>query len=133
MSHVEGGTSPIGGDVVRIHKRGITAIGRIVDGVAVGVCEAQRQIAHGALRRDLQRVVDGVGLVLQLRNIAEAWVSGAERVWIVPACDPQIWQRRSRYWSPVAQRGRSGETVGVGCKVRAIGSPNWGSCRVRIC
>src|SRR5580658_1085824 len=132
MPHVEGGACPVRRYVVRIYESGVAAVGRVVDGVAVRVSHAQRQIADSTLRRDLQCVVDGVGLVFELRDIAEARISGAERVRVVAAGDPQIGQCRGWDGGAVTQRGANGEAVGVGYKVSTIGSHDRGPRRVRI-
>src|SRR6266850_5025851 len=47
---IEIGAAAISSNVIRIHERPVEAVRRIVDGMAVSVCDAQSEIAHGAAR-----------------------------------------------------------------------------------
>src|SRR5882757_892001 len=132
MAHVKGGACSIGSDVVGVQEGGIRAIRGIVDGMAVRIRNAHGQIADGALRGGLEGMVDGVSLVLELRERAKTRESGTERVSTVAAGDPQIWQRCGRYSSAAAERGTRGEAVGVSCKVCAISRYDGCACSVRI-
>ena len=49
MPHVEIRAGAIGGKVVGIDERGIAAVGGVVNGMAVGVCHAQREVPDCAL------------------------------------------------------------------------------------
>src|ERR1700682_556970 len=57
MSQVEIRAGSIRGKVIGIHKRVVSPVRGIVDGMTVGVSEAQREIAHGTVTGDLQGVV----------------------------------------------------------------------------
>src|SRR6267142_527269 len=45
---VEIGAAAISGNIIRIHERPVETVRRIVDGMAVSVCDAQSEIAHCA-------------------------------------------------------------------------------------
>ena len=62
---VEVGTGAGPGQVVGIQDDGVPRGGRIIDGMAVGVSQAQLQPADVVPHRSLQRVVGGRGLLSQ--------------------------------------------------------------------
>src|SRR5712692_1804229 len=70
---VEIGASAIGGKIVRVDKRGIAPVGRVVDRVAVGVRHAQRQVAEGSLRSELQGMIDRISSVPKGIDVAESF------------------------------------------------------------
>jgi hypothetical protein len=77
------------------YERVVIAIGRIVNGVAVSVGEAELQIADSALNGGLQGVVNGIGHVVQVGDIAITQ-DRPERIRIVAAGDTEIDCRLSR-------------------------------------
>src|SRR5690242_15949363 len=79
MPHVEIRARPIGRKVISIDERGIAAVGGIVDGMAVGVSHAQRQIAHGALHSHLQGMIDRVRFVSKRIDVVKSRECGANR------------------------------------------------------
>src|SRR5256885_12576394 len=79
MPHVEIRTGPIGGKVVGVDERGVAAVGGIVYRVAVGVGQAQRQIAHVALHSHLQGMIDGICGIPKSVDVVEARECGTDR------------------------------------------------------
>src|SRR5882757_1623755 len=79
--------------------------------MAVGVGEAERQVADSAVHGSLQRVVDGVGLVFKARNVAEA-LERASEVGVIAAGDAKIRLCLCSVWRSVGQRaGANGVAV----------------------
>src|SRR2546423_1890837 len=77
MPQVEVRTSPIGRKIKRIDERRVASIGRIVYGMAVGISQAQRQIAHIALYSQLQRVVNRIRQIPERVDVVESGERGA--------------------------------------------------------
>src|SRR5262249_31692373 len=70
MPLIEVGTGAVAGGVIRVNKASIEAVRRVVDGVAVGIGDAELQTAKVAAYGGLKRVVDrGCGKV-QVGNVA---------------------------------------------------------------
>src|SRR5438552_1758898 len=60
MALIEVGVATIPSDVVGVDESGVKAVGRIIDGMAVGVSDAQIQVADTPLGGELKRMIDGV-------------------------------------------------------------------------
>src|SRR6267154_397729 len=79
--------------------------------MAVGVGEAERQVADSAVHGSLQRVVDGVGLVFKARNVAETLERESE-VGVIATGDAKIRLCLCSVWRSVGQRaGANGVAV----------------------
>ncbi len=92
VANVKVGTAAVGGKVVGVDEGAVEAIRRIVDGVAVSVGHAEREVTDGAMHRGLHRVVDGVGLIFEARDVAKT-LDRATEVRVIAASDAEISQR----------------------------------------
>src|SRR6266852_4794155 len=92
MSLIETGARTVARDVEGINKVIVKAVRRIVNGVTVGVGEAQRQIAHSTPRRKLKCMVYGVRGVLKPKDIAETLERGALGIGVTSAGYAEIYQ-----------------------------------------
>ncbi len=89
VTKVEIGTGTVGREIIGVNESSVIPVRRTVDGMAVSVGDTQRQIAHRPPSRGLQRVIDGICLIFQARDVAKT-KDGPIRVGIVTACHSQI-------------------------------------------
>src|SRR5258708_14025228 len=114
MALIEVGTTARGSKIVSIDevtRRARTAVGSVVNGVAVWVSDAQHERGNGAPGRELKRVIAGVGGIRESVDGAEA-NERSERVGITAAGYRQVVGRLSCHRH--AARGRKrGAIVGT--------------------
>src|SRR5215472_14446234 len=113
VAHVKIGTSPILGDVIRIHESAVIAIRGVINGVAVGVGKAHGEITNRTQRRSLKGVVYGVCLIFQPGD-ASVTKKRTQRVWIITAGHAEVRGGLAGNWFTVGERARRGQTVAVG-------------------
>src|ERR671925_6862 len=85
VPQIEIGTAAICRKVVSVHERVVVSVGGVVDGMAVGVGQAHRQVANGASHSGLHGIVDGVCLILKASEVAVAYV-WTQRIGVIAAC-----------------------------------------------
>ena len=104
------------GDVYkRQYQDRIAAVGRVVDGVAVGIRKPCSERATSSSRRELKCVIGRIGDVLKGENSTQAWVGASgQRVYVrnvqVRTCRLQILVGRAGWPDdrPAFQLERSG-------------------------
>ena len=73
MPHVEIRTGSIGGKVIGIDERSIAAVGGVVNGMAVGVCHAQREVPDGALSSNRPAIQDLIHSLVGLASASQSF------------------------------------------------------------
>src|SRR6266851_2128104 len=77
VAQVEIGTGAIVGQIVGINENVGGSVRGVVDGMAVSIGKAQRQVTHGASRPDLQGMINGIRRVPKRVDVVEPRECGA--------------------------------------------------------